>query len=162
MRSLITTGLGLALLTGTTLVAQAANSPLMVWQGSITVTSATAQCSTAGIGEGDLLTSVYRPRLQPDEPNSALTVITGRSAQVFFRSTGNDQMRGKGNFSAFAIGSRGTLTSGFDGAYNFTVKPPAGAVTETTKAINISGSLTNYFNVAGCTVKFVGAYEKRP
>jgi hypothetical protein len=146
--------------------AQAANNPLIVWQGAITITGLTAQCDPLGLSEGQLLDSIYRPRLQPDEPKSALSILAGRSAQVYFNddTSPNDQMIGKGNYLAHYISARATSVpnpneSAFTGKYNFKVKPTT--ITDSTGAITITGQLTNYFDRAGCTVNFLGAYQPR-
>jgi hypothetical protein len=146
--------------------AQAANDPLIVWQGSATITSLSHACNTIGFGIGDLVTSTYRPRLVGDEPTSGITFITGRSALVFFNGAGNanDQMIGRGGYLGHYIGSRATAvpnsTQGsFTGNYVFRVKPAA--ITSATGAITINGTLTNFFNVTNCTVGFLGAYQPR-
>jgi len=165
MRRLATFSAGFALLTGSVLFAHAANSPLIVWQGSVTVTATTAACDAIGVSTGDLITSVYRPRLVADEPSSAVTFILGRAAHIFYRKTGPDQMTGNGDFTGQFINSRGTSipnsqTASFTGQYKFTVKPAT--ITAATKSITITGQVNSYFNVSGCTVKFVGAYQPRP
>jgi hypothetical protein len=147
--------------------AQAANSPLIVWQGAITITSFDAQkCEALGLSEGQLIDSVYRPRLEPDEPKSALSILNNRAAQVYFNddSSRNDQMVGKGNYFGHYISGRATTVpnpneSSFTGKYNFKVKPST--ISDTTGAITIEGQLTNYFDRAGCTVNFLGAYQPR-
>jgi hypothetical protein len=146
-------------------VAQAANSPLIVWNGAITITSLSAQCASLGFDVGQLVPAVYRPRLVADEPSTSLALFTTRSAQVYFRTSGNDQMVGKGNYGAHLISPRATFipnsnTSSYTGAYNFKVKP--GVITDTTGDITIVGQLTNFFNASGCTMKFLGAFQPRP
>lgn len=72
--AVVLTALAALALAGT---AQAENSPLIVWQGAITITGISAQCAPLGLSEGQLLASVYRPRLEPDEPRSGLSIIGG-------------------------------------------------------------------------------------
>lgn len=146
--------------------AQAANNPLIVWQGAITITNLTAACSSIGQGVGTLLTSVYRPRLESDEPVSGLTILSDRTAQVFFNAStsNNDQMIGRGGYLGHIIGSRATAIpnssqGSFTGNYNFKVRPVT--ITADTTSITITGTLTNYFNVTGCTLSFAGAYQPR-
>lgn len=165
LRALGLTGMTLAMLACEG-PASAANSPLVVWQGGVTITKLTPACSTIGFSVGELVDSIYRPRLLSDEPPSALSLITARSGQIYFNATtsSNDQMVGKGNFNAHLIGARATAvpnsTQGpFTGKYNFKVQPKV--ITDATGAITISGSLTNFFNVDGCTAEFLGAYQPR-
>jgi hypothetical protein len=142
--------------------AGAANEPLIVWQGAATITAVNKTCrSNIGHGVGDTALSVFRPRLVADEPPSALTMIFGRSAYTFFRQTGPEQMDGAGTWSGPLITGRATtVPGGASGNYNFNVSP--NVVTETTKFINITGTLTNFAGVAGCTAKFTGGYSQRP
>lgn len=162
LRVLGAMGVAVAVFAGS---AQAANSPLVVWQGSVTITNLSNQCSV-GYTVGDLATSIYRPRLNPDEPPSAVTMFSSRSAQIFFNAntSTNDQMIGKGNYNGHYIGPRATTVpnssqGAFTGNYSFKIKPAA--ITEDTTSITITGTVTNFFNQTGCRVDFVGAYQPR-
>jgi hypothetical protein len=85
----------------------------------------------------------------------------GRSANLFIRQTGPDQMDGTGTWAGPVITGRATsVPGGLSGSYTFNVSP--NVVTETTKFVNIVGTLRDFAGVAGCTVKFTGAYSLRP
>src|SRR5687768_12744614 len=87
----------------------AAHNPLVVWQGGATITKLSDGCGTTGSEVGDLLHAVFRPRLDPAEPESALSLISSRSASSFFQETGlNDQMHGSGTYSGTWVSGRVT------------------------------------------------------
>jgi hypothetical protein len=146
--------------------ALAAGDVPLVWQGAITIQSLSSACDSVGFSEGQLLNSVYRPRLQPSEPLSAVTILNSRTAQIYFNDTTspNDQMIGRGNFLGHYIDARAravpnSKASVFSGRYNFKVKPRT--ITASTGSITISGQLTNFFGHTGCTVNFLAAYQPR-
>ena len=150
-------------LSGLMATAQAANDPLIVWQGGATITSLNTTCKTnlPGINVGDLAHSVFRPRLVGDEPSSALSLLFGRFAQAFFRTSGGgDQMHGIGSYTGPLI--RGRVTSvpgGATGTYNFKIKPAV--IDATTGVITIEGTINDFGGTPGCTMKFVAAYQPR-
>jgi hypothetical protein len=115
-------------------------------------------CDATGLAIGSLGTSVYRPRLVNDEPNSALSLLFSRGAKLFFRTSGNDPMRGAGNYGGPAITGRATAPAQ-GGTCNFTITPAS--ITAATLNIQIRGTVTNVF-VAACMVGFGGAYTGRP
>lgn len=141
----------------------AAHSPLIVWQGGAEITSLTAACSTVGFSVGDLLHSIYRPNLDPAEPPTAITFISSRSANIFFHASGNTFMAaGKGTYSGNYIGGRATHSStAVTGNWTMSISP-ATFTDATVAPVTITGAFSNFFNTAGCTVGFKGAYQRRP
>jgi len=143
--------------------AQAANDPLIVWQGGATIVSVNATCKAQlpGFSPGDLAHSVFRPRLVGDEPASALSLIFSRFAQAFFRTSGGgDQMHGPGNYTGPLIRSRvTTIPGGATGTYRFAITPAV--ITGATGLITIDGTINNFGGVVGCTMRFIGAYRPR-
>jgi hypothetical protein len=163
LRRAAVAGLAIASLGLTNTGAGAANDPLVVWQGGITITNVNRTCRTRGLpfGVGAQATSVFRPRLVGDEPPSALTMLFGRSAYAFVRQSGPDQMDGSGAYAGPAISGRATVVpGGVSGNYNFKISP--NTITETTQFITMKGSVTNFTGRAGCTMAFSGAYSLRP
>ena len=144
--------------------AQAANDPLIVWQGGATITSLNAVCrQNTGFAVGNLAHSIFRPRLVGDEPRSALSLLFTSSAQLIINSDASDgdQMHGQGSYTGPLIRGRATTVSGgVSGTYNFKIKP--NVITDTTKVITIAGTINDFFGVVGCTMKFLGAYQRRP
>ncbi len=137
------------------------NNPFITWQGSVTLLSKTAACNAVpGFDPGILAYSIFRPRLDPAEPNSALTVTFPRSTLIFTRASGENQMHGAGSYSGIWISERVTAKSSA-GAYNFAMSP-AGAITTAIPFVTITGTITNWGAIAGCTVTFRGSYERRP
>jgi len=143
--------------------ARAANDPLIVWQGGATITSLNNTCrNNTPFSVGDVLLSVFRPRLVGDEPASAVSLLTGRFAQAFFRSggAGGDQMHGPGTYTGPLIGGRATsIPGGASGTYSLKIKPAV--IAAGTNVITIQGTITKFAGVSGCTMKFAAAYRPR-
>jgi hypothetical protein len=143
---------------------EAANNPLIVWQGAAEVTSLSAGCSTLGYQIGDVAISVFRPRLDPAEPSSAITLTFHRAGHAFFRTggTSTDQMQGNSNYSSPWYSGRATSTPGGNtGTINLQVKPNT-AITATTDIITLQGSVTKFHGLSTCTMGFKAAYRLRP
>jgi len=145
----------------------AANNPLIVWQGAATITALKgADCANTGFAVGDLVDSIYRPNLDPAEPVSGLSLISRRSAIWFFRSSGNNFMNGKGNYSGGYLSGRVTQrpnsqNSAVTGAYNLKITPATFTAT-TTQNVDIVGTFTHFYGWTNCTVTISGSYQRRP
>jgi hypothetical protein len=146
---------------------EVANNPLIVWHGAATLTNvpATAACTNVGFAIGDTALSVFRPRLNPEEPSSAISMSFGRSAMAFFRqtagSTSSDQMHGNSAYSSPWFSGRATSTQGGNTG-NITLTLSPSSVLATTNVVTIVGSITNFAGKPGCTVQFKGSYYRRP
>lgn len=143
-------------------VANAANP--IVWQGVATLTSVPAACTTAtGHRAGDSAFSVFRPRLSAAQPNSAITMTFTRSAHAYFRSggTSTDQMNGTSTYTSPWYSGRATSTVGGNTG-NITLALSVSPVLAGTDVVTIVGSITNFHDLASCTVGFNGAYKRRP
>jgi hypothetical protein len=157
--------LGAAAMTLTTGTALAvANNPLIVWQGGVTVTSASTVCADAadGLKIGKFASSMFRPRLDPAEPASAITMLFNRAAVIFARTSGGgDQMHGNGNYIGSGMSDRAEGAGGsFTGTYSFTINPSA--ITAATTSVIIAGTINDFAGIASCTVKFRASYQRRP
>ena len=140
----------------------AANDPLIPWQGLVTMTSVAPICAnTKGAAKNEFGTVLFRPRLEPEEPASAIQFLLDRNAYIFNRTSGNDQMYGSGNYRGTRLGGRATETNNIRGTYNFTIDPP-GPITKTVEFVTIEGALTNWGGTAGCTVGFKASLHQRP
>jgi hypothetical protein len=131
------------------------------WEGFATVTASTAQCSgVGGTAPGDTHVSIFRPKIASTESPTFLSFVFLRSALTQENASESTvhQMNGSGNYTGFSIGPRANFTQ-YTGTYNLTVTPAT--VTVATPTVTIDGTITNYFNTAGCNVTFEGTYVQR-
>ena len=143
-----------------TLASSALAAPL-TWEGYATVTASTSQCSgIGGTAPGDTHVSIFRPKIASTDSPTLLSFVFLRAAQTQENASESTvkQMNGSGNYTGFAIGSRAGFAQ-YTGTYNMTVTPAP--ITALTPSVTIDGTITNYFNTAGCNVTFEGAYVRR-
>ena len=69
-------------------------------------------------------------------------------------------MRGSGNYTARWISDRATGSVPITGTYNFLISPTP--VTWGTPFVLITGTITDFANIAGCNIDFRGSYERKP
>jgi hypothetical protein len=142
----------------------APNSPLIVWQGGAEIVSLSSPgCDNLGYQVGDLAASVFRPRLDPAEPSSAISLTFHRAGHAYFRSGGasTDQMQGSSNYSSPWYSGRVTSTPGGNtGTIKLKIKP-TGTISSAIDGITIDGTIANFNGVSGCTMGFKGAYRQR-
>lgn len=139
----------------------ALSAPVIVWQGGITTVAATLPACTGVASVGDLNTAIFRPRLDPIEPASAISILTTRSAAIYARSAGaaSDKMNGSGTYAGMLINERAGTRS-FVGAFNFSLSPTNPVATS--PFILVQGTISNYDGTAGCTVTIRGSFSRRP
>lgn len=149
--------------------ATAANFPF--WYGGAVIDSVTAQCANGGfVVAKDYMPSTYRAKtgIAGEPSNPGINFYRGLSTYAYFRTSGKadvNTMNGSGLGKGYLI--RGNVTTipnpsqqPYNFSFNFTVKPVVGTtITKTTQAITIDGTINNWRNVAGCTVKFRAAYR---
>jgi hypothetical protein len=142
---------------------EAANNPLIVWHGAATLTSLTPGCASANYVVGDSAFSVFRPRLDPAEPNSAITLTFGRAGHAYFRSGGTSsvQMNGNSTYTSPWYSGRATSSQGGNSG-NITLALSPATVTAATNVVTIVGTITRFHGINNCTVQFRGSYYKRP
>jgi len=150
---------------GTASAQEAANNPLIVWHGAATLTSLTAGCAQANYVVGDSAFSVFRPRLDPAEPNSAITLTFGRAGHAYFRnptgSASSDQMHGNSVYTSPWYSGRATSTPGGNTG-NITLTLSPATVAANTNVVTIAGTITKFHGIASCTAQFKGSYYRRP
>jgi hypothetical protein len=142
----------------------AVHNPPIVWQGGAEIVALTSPaCDNKDLRVGDLAHSVYRPRLDPAEPESALTLVFTRSGQIYIRGggTSTDQMNGTTNYQGWWFGNRAFGKGSALGILKLKISPTPVLDTET-RPIIISGTITNFYGIAGCTATIKGAYQRRP
>ncbi len=133
----------------------------LAWEGYATTTSSTAACAgIGGTGKNDTHVSIFRPHIGAKDTDTFLSMMHLRAAITFDNTSESTvhQMHGSGNYTAYGINSRAKGFS-YKGTYSLTVSPAS--VTAATAIVNITGTLKNYFNTAGCNVTFKGVYVKR-
>jgi hypothetical protein len=160
VRSISLSALALSITTvATAYQPAAAFEPRFNWIGSAVVTAVTPECSGKW-DVGNRLYSVYRPRLQASEDNSAISFEGFGPAGIFQTTSNTSQMAGNGNYTSQNFGFSHTRPTTNTGTYNFAISP--GVVKKTTLFVQITGSISNFFSNAGCTVEFRGAYTLKP
>lgn len=139
----------------------AAGDTQTAWEGYATNTASTAACSTiGGTGKSDTHVSIFRPHINANDTPTFLSMMHLRAAITFQNASESTkhQMNGAGNYTAFGINSRAKGFT-YSGTYSLTVSP--NPVLSTTEVVNVTGTLNNYFNTAGCNVTFKAVYVKR-
>jgi hypothetical protein len=143
-----------------------ARADARLWDGTLFVTSATPQCDA--IGEdfpNSSLRAIYRPKLKASDPKAAIIVQTDNLSHIYVVRAISDTATLSGNGEYCGIDfdpGKGESSTWFGGKYNITVTPPT--VTQQSQPVNISvtGWVTKFGNVPGCTLGFRGAFLRRP
>lgn len=136
-----------------------ANNPLVTWQGTVFFTGQNnPACSTIG----NHALAVFRPRLDPAEPESALFLYFERSAVAMRRTggAGSDKMHGAGTYDGIRFNTRAEWRTGLTGNYSFALVPQSPLAT--TNSIALAGTITNWDGQAGCNVTVRGSFARRP
>lgn len=152
----------LMLLLGTAPAMTAANNPLVVWQGGLTIVTVTTPACDGVATVGEIATAIFRPRLDPAEPASALSVITQRTAGFYQRAggTGTDKMGGSGSYKGMFVNERAGILQNFTGSFNFSLSPADPL--STTNFTSLQGTITNFTGATGCAVTVRGSFALRP
>jgi hypothetical protein len=132
-----------------------------VWEGFVTNTHRTAACQgVGGTGPGDTRVSIFRPHINASDTNTFLSIIHLRAALTLKNTNESTvpQMRGSGNYTGYRINSKAKFNS-YNSTYNFTVRPAT--IVAMTRRVTIDGTINDYFNHAGCNVKFKAVFVKR-
>jgi hypothetical protein len=127
------------------------------WSGKLIVTNVTAACADVyGTDPLAFHSSVYRPKLSPDDGPTYLSILGSEAARTLENTSESSahQMQGSGNYHASAIDSA-ALPFTFNGTYSFTITPSV--VTAATPTVTIVGTIHD-FVAAGCTIAFRAAY----
>ena len=133
------------------------------WEGIMENTAASSVCATiavGGTGVGDNHVSVYRPHILSTDTPTYLAIVFTRTGFTLQNNseTTNPQMNGSGADLATIIDARGKPGT-YAGTFSGIVVSPK-PVLETTNVISMTGTIDNYFNVAGCNVTFKAAFIK--
>lgn len=133
------------------------------WEGVMENTAASSVCATMGVGGtgvGDNHVSVYRPHILSTDTPTYLAIVFTRTEFTLQNNseTTSPQMNGSGADLATIIDPRGKPGT-YAGTFSGIVVSPK-PVLETTNVVTITGTIDNYFNVAGCNVTFKAAFIK--
>jgi hypothetical protein len=133
--------------------------PRFNWIGSAVITAASPACSGKW-DVGNRLYSVYRPKLQATEDNSAISFEGFGPAGIFTTTSNTSQLGGAGNYTSASWGFSHTRPANSNGTYNFTLSPAT--IKTTTNFVTITGSISNFFANPSCNIQFRGAYTLKP
>ena len=130
-----------------------------VWQGFLSITNRTAQCSGVP-GTTGTHVSIFRPKLADANTNTFLSILYVRAAITLLNTSEATvpQMQGAGNYKGTVIGNKAKVFN-YNATYNFTVTPAT--VAGNTKIVTVSGTINNIFKHNGCNVTFDAKYAKR-
>jgi hypothetical protein len=133
------------------------------WVGLMENTASSSTCTAMAVGGasvGDNHVSVYRPHIVSTDTPTFLAIVFVRTEFTLQNNseTTNPQMNGSGADTATIIDARGKPGT-YAGTFSGIVVSPK-PVAETTTLVTITGTIDNYFNVAGCNVTFKAAYVK--
>lgn len=126
-----------------------------VWQGNLFITSVTQACTASGAAAaGDYFTAVYRPSIPP--PGEEFMGIYGGNAAWLLRDL---TLRGKQAPDTHLISSEAELRSA---STMVVLRITPRTITSTTRVVEISGTIDNFFENFGCVVGVTGALGSRP
>ena len=141
---------------------QPASAEVRLWDGSLVVEAATEQCDAYSDVIGSYR-AVYRPHLQASDPKAAIMVQTADLSHILLlqATTANNSLNGSGPYCGTDFDSaKGESTDWCGGTYQFTVTPTT--VAAGTQEVTLSGRVTKFANIAGCTIRVRGAFRSRP
>ena len=165
MRSILARGLATAIIAATELIAAtSANADARLWDGTLVITSATAQCDAIGENfPNSSLRALYRPKLKTSDPKAAIIFHTDNLSHIYVvRAISNTRtLNGAGEYCGIDFDPAiGESTTWLGGNYNIAVTPTN--VTNSTNDIQVTGTVRKFGNIPGCTLKFRGTFLRRP
>jgi hypothetical protein len=154
-------GILVASVMGAGVPAAAVAEPLL-WQGSIVIFDATPACNAFAELRGSW-GALYRPRLKSGDPNAAIFFQKDDLSHILVlqATTSTSSMNGSGPYcGSDSNPAKGDTTDWCGGSYQHTVTPAN--VTANTDQVTISGRMTYFGNIAGCTIRYRAAFQWRP
>ena len=154
---------GAALLLGAAAAGPAA-AAVQVFQGQVFVTAVNAPCTAASaVAVGDHYLGLFRSVLNPSFPliGGGFSLHGQRSAAVYQLPAGIALPGGAQSKTVPVTGVSSRVgIFAFTSTYTLNIAPAA--IVATTPYVTITGTLTNFFDTAGCTVSIRGAFTVRP
>jgi hypothetical protein len=106
--------------------------------------------------------SIYRPHLKATDTNTFLSILETKAAATLetAHEASNPQMKGSGAYIGHQINSKAKSIT-YNGTFNNVVISPS-PVSPSTTVVVVTGTINNYFNHAGCSVRFKAVYAPEP
>ena len=141
---------------------QPAAAEARLWDGAMVVEAATEQCNAFPDVIGSYR-AVYRPHLQASDPKAAVMTQTDDLSHIMLlqATTASNSLHGSGPYCGTHFDSaKGESTDWCGGTYQFAVTPTT--VAAGTQQVTLSGRITKFANIEGCTIRVRGAFRSRP
>lgn len=132
-----------------------------VFEGSAKMNTVSAGCGGT-ITAGEFFVSILRPQFTASEPPVGISFVSTRSAALYILNGAARPVPPSGNYDGQGISSRAAFfhsNGPFTGA--FSMKAAPASVSPTTPFVTLTGKLTNFADLTGCTVTFSASYELR-
>ena len=110
------------------------------------------------ITAGDAPAVVVRPKLQPGEPNSAISYLFAHASGIMTKQATSLQLNGSGPAASLFLSGR-AIEETAAGSFNLAVTPAR--VAPSTNFITFTGTLSGFAGRAGCNVTVRGAAARR-
>jgi hypothetical protein len=149
---------------GVSCALSSANADARLWDGTVVVTSVTPQCQPLADVNGTLR-AIYRPRLKAGDPKAAIIVQTNNLSHIYVvrAQTNTSSMNGTGEYCGIDFDpGKGESSTWFGGHYDLTVSPANMTQQSPPLQVRVTGKVTKFGNIPGCTVVFRGAFLRRP
>lgn len=129
------------------------------WQGEMMITAVNAACSGGAAAVGDhALTTMLPNTVAGNGADSYIAFHINRRLAYTLKVTNGPLAAGKA-YDATGISSGANIFTFSGRISKFTMSPSA--LTATTRFVTVSGQITNWNNVTGCTITFDAAYVLR-
>jgi hypothetical protein len=112
------------------------------------------------VADVSVYTVVYRPILPGQPGPEGLTFDSGYSAWLVIPTSPGGSLFGSGTYVADGISGSAERLPRSTGTFSLAILPAT--ITDSTPAVTISGSLTDFLGVKGCTVTLNAALALRP
>jgi hypothetical protein len=151
-------GLAALIAFGVTASSAVAAAPA-TWQGVVQIVSINDHCSHPA--PGSKLPSIFRQSLGGAVGPAGLTLLESINKLYLLSVTASDQKFGaNGLLAEKAISNWATYYEVSGITYAFAYDPPLAEITAKSPFIDLTGSLSNFDNQAGCVLKFRAGYAK--
>jgi hypothetical protein len=145
-----------ALVLAMTVAADAADPT--VWQGEMFVSTATPQCTSAGIIVGDSYRAIFAPKGLPDSPTSdQIAFFFPRATAQIVPKSGT--LNGAKSVTVTAILPSASLWTESPTGHSYTVSPTT--IKATTPSVTITATMSKFW-LSGCSTTLSGNLSRRP
>ena len=129
------------------------------WDGAMSVESETAQCGGQFVTQDGVQARLH-PKLDADQPFSSFTRFDGTGETVMVQKESDGQFNGTGDYELYRIfgGQFSETNYSSNQTYNLTQAPAT--ITSATVFVTLSGTLSNYAGITGCTITVRGTFAR--